>query len=629
MSYNLNPLHTVQCRVPVTEINNERFYAILRGGAQVTYKPFTTNSISTSSIQFTCPPPNPNIIVDRSLQMNLPVRMVFNVATPNANVVYRSGYDAPRFMPVSSAINTLQVNLNNTAVSINMSDVIHALLRYNTTQKLKGHKYSTSPSCPDQSQNYSDLQGAIRNPLASYGDSNDENVLGRGGFLYQIVANTTSQLVIDAVFTENLFISPFDWGCSEVGGFIGLQTMDFNITFVGNPANRMWSHDNSGVNAPGVITSSAVAFNNFSSIYNAPFSYDAGLAVPQLLFRYITPNELQAIPRSVCYPYFTVDRYPYDFNSTIAANQAGTIVSNNIQLKSIPRRIYIYARNSNSVLQSSPIYTDTYLGITGIRLNWNNYSGLLSNATAYDLYSMSVKNHCNMSWEQWSGGPVYQTGSASNQIGTVGSVLCISMAEDVGLSDTEAPGLLGTYQLQLEIDVINTNQTNSITPTLYIVVVSEGTFTIENNRSVSQIGVISKMDILEAKQHQSPFIDYHDIMKVNGGNFLSGVKRFGQNIWKNVKPYVRSAVKLGKKIYPYAKAAYNTARAVAPLLIGLGEGGSMAGNGSYTGGELVGGQQEDYQMLRSSHPMHGSRQMPQDGGRMVSRKHLEQRLQRM
>ena len=234
-----------------------------------------------------------------------------------------------------------------------------------------------------------------------------------------------------------------------------------------------------------------------------------------------------------------------------------------------------------------------------------------------------------MSWEQWSGGPVYQTGSASNQIGTVGSVLCISMAEDVGLSDTEAPGLLGTYQLQLEIDVINTNQTNSITPTLYIVVVSEGTFTIENNRSVSQIGVISKMDILEAKQHQSPFIDYHDIMKVNGGNFLSGVKRFGQNIWKNVKPYVRSAVKLGKKIYPYAKAAYNTARAVAPLLIGLGEGGSMAGNGSYTGGELVGGQQEDYQMLRSSHPMHGSRQMPQDGGRMVSRKHLEQRLQRM
>lgn len=608
MSYNLNPLQTVQCRVPVTEINNERFYAILRGGAQVTFKPFTTNSISTSSIQFTCPPPSPGIIVDRSLQFELPVRLVFNASAPNANPLYRPNFDAPRFMPISSSINTLQVNLNNTAVSINMADVIHALTRYNTNQELKDHKYSTSASAVDQSQNYSDLQGSIRSPLASYGDSNDEDVMSRGGFPYTVVSNTPSQLVIDAVFTENIFLSPFDWGKCESGGFIGLQTMDFNITFVSNPANRMWSHDSTGALAPGAITSSQIAFNNFSSVFAAPFSY--GLVVPQLLFRYITPNELQSIPRSVCYPYFTIDRYPYDYQSALVPNQQTTLVSNNIQLKSIPRRIYVYARTANNILYSSPNFTDTYLGIHGIRVNWNNYSGLLSNATAYDLYRMSVKNHCNMSWTQWSGGPVYQSGSSVNKIGTVGSVLCIAMGEDIGLSDTEAPGLLGTYQLQLELDVINTNQTQNVTPTLYIVVVSEGTFTIENNRSVSQIGVISKMDILEAKQHQSPFIDYHDIMEVNGGNFLSGVARFGKDIWNKIKPYVRSAVKLGKKIYPYAKAAWNTARAIAPLVVGLGEGGSQAGSsaGAYAGGELVGGE---------------------SGGRMVHRQHLKDRLKRM
>jgi len=610
MSYNLNPLHTVQCRVPITEINNERFYAILRGGAQVTFKPFTTNSISSSSIQFTCPPPSPGIIVDRSLQMQLPVRLVFNSAG-NGNNLYRANYDAPRFMPVSSSINTLQVNLNNTAVSVNMADVIHALLRYNTNQKLKDHKFSTSPSCPDQSQNYSDLQGSIRNPLAAYGASNDEDVMARGGFNYTIVSNTPTQLVIDAVFTENIMaLSPFDWGCHESGGFIGIQTMDFNITFVSNIANRMWSHDTSGANAPAAITSTSAAFNNFSSIYNAPFSY--GMVVPQLLFRYVTPNELQSIPRSVCYPYFTIDRYPYDYTNAIVPNGVSTLVSNNIQLKSIPRRIYIYARNSNSVLYSSPSYTDTYMGIQGIRVNWNNYSGLLSNATAYDLYRISQKNHCNMSWTQWSGGPVYQEGSAANKIGTIGSVLCIAMGEEIGLSDTEAPGLLGTYQLQLEVDVVNTNQTQNVTPTLYIVVVSEGTFTIENNRSVSQIGVISKMDILEAKQHGSPFIDYHDIMEVNGGNFMSGVARFGKDIWNKIKPYVRSAVKLGKKVYPYAKAAWNTARAVAPLLLAAGgEGGNQGGSmnaGAPSGGELIG---------------------RESGGRMVERSHLKDRLRRM
>ena len=188
----------------------------------------------------------------------------------------------------------------------------------------------------------------------------------------------------------------------------------------------------------------------------------------------------------------------------------------------------------------------------------------------------------------------------------------IAMGEDIGLSDTEAPGLLGTYQLQLEVDVVNTNQTQNVTPTLYIVVVSEGTFTIENNRSVSQIGVISKMDILEAKQHGSPFIDYHDIMEVNGGNFMSGVARFGKDIWNKIKPYVRSAVKLGKKVYPYAKAAWNTARAVAPLLLAAGgEGGNQGGSmnaGAPSGGELIG---------------------RESGGRMVERSHLKDRLRRM
>ncbi len=200
----------------------------------------------------------------------------------------------------------------------------------------------------------------------------------------------------------------------------------------------MWSFSNSGTDVPGTITSSAWAFNNFSSIYAAPFSY--GLVVPQLLFRYSTPNELQAIPQSLTYPYYVVDRYPYDFGATIAAGASSTLVSNNIQLKSIPERIYVVARNNNTTMLADPYHTDTFMAITGIRVNWNNYSGLLSNATQADLYRMSQKAGCSLSWQQWSGLGMYVSGSNTTQLAGPGSVLCICMGDDIGLSDTEAPG---------------------------------------------------------------------------------------------------------------------------------------------------------------------------------------------
>lgn len=612
MSYNLNPLHCVQLRTPETDIHSNamRSYGILRGGAQCSYKPYTTNSISTSSIQFTTPPPSPHILVDKKQYIQLPMRLVFNSAAPNANNLHRPGFSAPRSFVFSNIVNTLQVNINNTGISMNMSDVIQPLLRYNVNEVLQGHDWSLTPSYLDQSQEYSQLQGSVRSPLAYYGDST-EAFSPRGGFPYTIVSNTPSQLVIDIVITEPIFLSPFYFGCGNHAAFCGIQTMDWNLSFVSNVPNKAWCFDQSGVNAPGLITSTAWAFNNFSAIYAAPFSY--GLSVPQLLFRYTTPNELQAIPKSLTYPYYVVDRYPYDFGATIAAGATSTLVSNNIQLKSIPERIYVCARNNNTTMMADPYHTDSFMAINGIKINWNNYSGLLSNATQADLYRMSQKNGCAMSWQQWSGQSMYISGSSTDKLAGPGSVLCVCMGDDIGLSDTEAPGLLGTYQLQMEVAVTNCNTINTVTPTLYIITISAGTFTIENNRSISQIGVISKMDILNAKQNESPYVDYdqvHDTYTGGAhGNFLSGIKQFGSEMWKYIKPGLAKAYRLGKKIAPYAQAAYGVAKSVAPvigpLLLGLGKKGQAGRKHNKRGGAYVGGS-----LAEGNETVTGGREIP-------------------
>lgn len=635
MSFNLHPLRCVLARDPIMELDNERLYAILKGGAQVSWRPITTTSISQSSIQFTAPPPSPKVVIDRKQLIELPMRLVLTSSAPNANPLLRASYDAPRAYPIASITNTLQANINNTAVSMNISDIIHSLLHYNTDACLKRHDYSMTASYPDQSQNYSDLIGSIKSPLGSYGDCGDEDVEPRGSVKFTVVQNTAAQAVVDILVTEPIWLSPFYWGKGNAGGFYGVQTLDMNFTFLPQPWTRVWSHCNTGTNAPGVIDGGNLVFNNFTSVYSAvPFTY--GSVVPQLLFKYVTPNELHNIPNSIVYPYFNVDRYPNDFTSAVAANTTQLLSSQNIQLKSIPRRMYIYARNNNATLQSSPNYTDTYLGLRKISINWNNYSGLLSNCTEFDLYKMAVKNHCNMSFAQWNGGPVNAPGQGfatpAVQIGTIGSVLCVEFGTDIGLSDTESPGMLGTYQLQMDVTVKNVNQTASVTPCLYIVIVSEGTFSIENNRSISMIGVISKQDVLNAKSMDCMCVNYEMTQDVNGGDFLSGLKKFGSDVWSGLKSAVGTAYKYGKQAWPYIRTGLDIARTVAPLFAAGGN--DQAGN--YAGYSAQGGTNAHY---NDGNVQDGGNYAGCDngsggtriglGGKMMSRSSLRDRLRQV
>lgn len=614
MSLNINPLRVVEVRDPRTVIRDKE-YAILKGGAAggVSWKQYTTTSVSNTSIQFSTPPPNFKTWIDRKQYMVLPVRIVLTSNAPNGFPLLRPSYDAPRAFPISRSLSTLAVNINNTAVSINMADVISGLLRFNTTSCLKEHEYSMTPSALDESQEYNDLVGSVRNPLGFYEDSNQESVMGRGGYnYYTIVSNSVSQAVIDCIFVEPIFLSPFYFGQGNGTAFIGVQDMSWNLTFVNSPGFAMWSHNQYGTDAPGAITGSQVAFNNFSTLPGGNFTY--GAIVPSLLFNYITPQELQHIPSSLTYSYFDVARYFSDFSS-LGAGASTQLTSNTIILQSIPRRIYIWARNNNSVLQSSPNYTDTFLSLAQInplQVSWNNYNGTFSGATAWDIYKMSVKNHCNLSWTEWSGGPVYAKGSFATQIGTVGSPICIEMGTDIGLGDTEAPGMLGQYQLQITVNMTNTNQTNSVTPTLVICVVSEGTFTIVDNRALQQVGVISAQDVLDAKQNLPMYIDYDLIQEVNGGNFFSGIKKFGQNILDKITPYAKKAFEFAKKAAPYVKTGFDVARFALPLL-GLGDGEQ--------GGVLIGDQE-----YRHGSSMVGGAPV---GGKMMKRRALKNRLRRM
>ncbi len=272
-------------------------------------------------------------------------------------------------------------------------------------------------------------------------------------------------------------------------------------------------------------------FSNFTS---PAFSYLENQ--PKMLFKYITPNVLSKQILSpnvpITYPYFDVVRFPTDIGALTYAQGPQQFQSNNIQLNQIPRRMYVYARPSNSVLNSRCDITDCYLAISNISVQFANQSTLLSSATKVQLYEMNVKNHSSQSWVEWSGDAV-QTSAFGTLVGTTGGPLCLEFGTDISLaSQDDAPGKQGQYQIQVQATFSNKNVSgawDALPMTMYLVVVNEGTFTVTGTGSAQhQLGVLTTMDILDAQSR--PGLSYRSVQGVNGGDFWSGLASFGNKI---------------------------------------------------------------------------------------------------
>jgi hypothetical protein len=593
MSANIDPLNVVLTKDPIINLDNKRVYAVLRGGAEISYKRFVSTSFSTSTVNLTCPPPNPGVIVSRRVLFNQSMRLTFTGNGAGTGNLIQAGYDALRAMPLSSVINVLNVTLNNTSVSINMSDVISGFLRYNNDGDNKHTTFSMSPSCLDQAQRYADLIGTNRNPLSTYAEGSDQDVENRGAYDMVIVSNTPTQAVIDVNLTEPLFLSPFLWQKSDKSGFIGLQNIDINITY-NSDLSRLWSratnHPNTG------LTNIAVSFNNVASYSNS---------APALLFKYITPPATMMLPNAISYPFSVIDRFPTDFGSIPANSGTVTLNSQNIQFQGIPKKIYIYVRRSNNTQNVTT--TDTFFSIEKVNVNFNNRAGLLSSASKQDLYEISRKNGCQLSWMQWSGYAMTNSGTNFNRVGSVGSVLCLCPGTDLSLGPLEAPGLLSTLQFQIDVEVRNVNQVDAIVPTLYIVPVYEGTFSVISQRSITQTNVLTKQDVLNADEKpQVSYEKYYNQLE-GSGDFLGDLKYVMDEPWDRlIKP-------VGKELLPLALSG-------AKKFLGLG---------AESGGEYMMEEMEGEGMMRKMKGKGAKSAGILLGGAKMSRAELKNKLNRM
>ena len=494
-------------------------FGVVKSGQNVTTQVYPATSASASSQTFSIQTPSEVTILDRNIVWKSTYTLTIT-GTPAAGVflVDYGNRDALAPLPLHMSATTLQVQVNNNSVSVNIRDVLPQLLRIYGDDRALSRWNGICPLAPDTYKNYSDQLGANNNSNGSWSQTADNSLLSRGAFnldsIVQTVpapANPNLQTIGDGLtvrtclvtFTsfEPLFLSPFHFANLSANqmGLYGVSNLNF-IFNIGANATRLWR-----------CGASAAAIAGYSVAITA-------VAGAELHFQMLTPHPSQILPSKNVVDYVDFPRYLTTFTNNIgAAGIANNILlpttttfqSNNIQLNQVPDMLCIVARKP--MVNQTNRDSDCFYPITAISINWNNQSGLLANATQETLYRMSAKT-TNQTWLEFKGfankylppatapGSIYNT--TSQIVQTSGSILALRFGQDIPIvEEFYAPGSLGSFNLQFNVTLQNYDTTvGGGAVELVLMCVNSGLFITSQGVSSTYTGILTKSDVLAASE---------------------------------------------------------------------------------------------------------------------------------
>jgi hypothetical protein len=492
----------------LADITDELSYAVLSGPSSNTYQQFSAVSTSNSAISFNAQIPSENIVVSREVLLNTDIHFTINITNvPPGSTAFNYGVtDAFQAFPLNSLFTTCSSQINNTNVSCNLQDVLPSILRLNNNREL--YRYNgMCPVLPDQSyKRFADGINTTNNPLGDYQDqSYDGDLLPRGAYPIQnltlvhnitaggqdaspVSTNVADTFVITGFVnvTEPLLgLSPFIYGEPEYNkqGLVGINAMSF-VFNIDSSCKRFWSTANGWTY--NVSLGTQAQQNPFTNC--------------RMLMNFLSTQPTDLISAKNVVPYMDLPRYLSLQSATgpLASGATAILNSQNIQINQLPDYFIISVRKPMS--QQTVQDSSSFLRINSISVNLNNTSGLLSSATPQDLWRISVNNHSQQSWAEFSG----QVSVAVNATGvgdlipTTGSLLILNPAYDLSLPDYLSCGSIGQYNFQFQVSVTNIDP-NQLTPEICIICVNSGVFTTLSGSSNIFTGILTKQMVLDAK----------------------------------------------------------------------------------------------------------------------------------
>ena len=497
-------------------------YAVEKGALSITNQTFSAISNSASQQTYQVQVPSENIFVDRAVdwvnQAAVVVTLTYQAGQSSGGVLLTPGVNfslAP--FPMTQTVSTMQATINDQSLSINMSDVLPQVLRLADLAKTRMQR-----TCPTMLDRYALVQpaaGYYNSPVGSYENAyaNDEVPNGSWGDLTFYVPTVPGSLGAISLYNglpvgpssttggtvtvgiqfqtaEKLVLPPFIFADEDElsTGLFGVQNMQFTMNF-NQPgralrivADDAWSF------APTVAWDSAKPGNSSGT----PFS------VARIQTQFLTPSLDVPLPSKSVVPWMEFPRYISPVQSATVSGTVATLQSQTITLPMIPDLLVVYIKpqtySSNG--QLDPTLCDFTYPIENISLSFDNFSGLLSNHSQYQLYKMSVNNGLVMDWDEWSG----QAWANGSKTALVGGPLVLRPGRDFALSTGQAPGLIGNFTLQFNLRATALGGELAPSTSIYTVTANSGFF--ETIRGSSRIlrGVVTEQDILAAPVSEVP-----------------------------------------------------------------------------------------------------------------------------
>ena len=474
----------VVAKDPRCEVKAEAdsLHVVHEGAQRVSYQTLTFDSYQLNSPPvsniITINPPSNQTIVDRLLK----VRYYLEVKVTGGDLEIGSN-DCLRQFPANSLIDVTSLKINGETVSDNTGDILHASLCYGNESEDRRKTWSVSAAQPDQFQQLDDYLalGTNRNVAAEYGELFSEPT--RSSVSYTVIDPQTVRFEI----VEPIFISPMFNGCGrQREGLVNVNEIHLNLRFKADTQRVLTCAPRL---APGV---------NITSVSCVQYR------APEVLVCYLTPDNLQPIPAVQTLGYSKPRQYLKQM-ATLAAGESRREFTDSVRLSQIPRYMMLFARRSEAT--STFDKPDSFLKIKSVRVNWNNESALLSGASTQDLYEISRRNGCNLSWPQWS---KYR-----------GSVFMCEYGKDIGLASGLAPGVQGSYTVQADVEFENVSS-GDYTGTFYMVLFNIGSFSVAQNSARSSLGNLSPSMVLAASQgHHMPA---HHMDMAKGKSFMDSLE---------------------------------------------------------------------------------------------------------
>lgn len=572
-------------------------YGVVCGGKEMTTRTFQSNSYNTSQVVTVCNPSNRDSVTDLHIYQDLNITLTIvpnggvggcsgvvfvngvaqNPSEPITNAVLSTtntsgansqaavvinNYDCIRAYPISQMVKTLTVDVANDTFKTGLSDYSSILQRFDDTFAEESSQ-SGEPTMSDYFQTFKLAEASNRNPFSVYGDNSYQDT--RNSFPINIITNNSTIAVVNFTISEPIMMSPFLFQKdSHAVGLTDVDTLTITDVFANN-FNRCWCHD--PTSPTGAVTISSVLNGAFARLtfikpqQNMP-------KLPIYTFPYYEPK------------YYTTSITTGNTNNVLNPGQSLVATSNNMQLSSIPNKIYIYARQLDANLDFTQ--PDVFSSIYYMNFIWDGRAGVFSELKQKDLYNLSVKNGYCSTFAQWAG-----------QQNQHGAVFCCIPGIDFPLAEDECPGLIGSYNFQFDIGITNISPL-PITYQLNIVAVSEGYVKVDHGNVSHRLGFLSKQDVMRAEPSD---LTYEYSTLVIGGSLWDTLKNWGKSAFNAVRKAIDSGAlnKVASFLPPQYQAGVQSALTGAQQLSNYGHqhgygptGGEILAAGN-TGGAYIGG----------------------------------------